>query len=591
MKKLKLNNFLIRCLVCSSVVLGFAALYVSNKVHASADTTKPTLSVTQSTKEYTNKLTFTLKASDASGIKMMKYAKGYQTTSYFKKNGIKLKMSKNKATVSIAKNDTYTFYAIDNAGNTKIKRITIENIDSTKPTVDLGYSVSDKVATISVTASDKLSGVKSIAYLKGSYSKSSTKWANAKDISGTTNFKVKKAGFYSVLVKDNAGNATVSKIKVNLEMKAVWFSYLEFQEWCNTKKSQDYNEESFTSYIQTAFDRVVELNMNTVIVQVRPSGDAMYPSKYFPWSQYASGTQGEDPLFDPLEIMVKEAHKRNLEIQAWINPYRVSSASTNLDLLSDDNPAKKWLTDNSKTNDRNVLSYNSKLYYNPSSSEVQKLIVNGIKEIVQNYDVDGIHFDDYFYPTLGSKYASLFDSTEYKEYKETAQAAGKTIMNIADWRRNNVNTLVKKVYSAVKAIDPNCKFGISPTGAYKNLVSDQQYYVDFETWMSKSGYVDYICPQLYWAYEDSPYPYEETVDYWASYKKNDAVNLYIGVPSYKAGSSEDKGQWKDSAVLASMIEYGRSVDGVDGFMFYRYSFLNKSVCLPALDELSPLLAE
>ena len=199
------------------------------------------------------------------------------------------------------------------------------------------------------------------------------------------------------------------------EFRAVWIAYYDFVD------SKEMDKEAFTAYVGEMFDNVAGIGMNAVMVHVRAFSDAMYKSSYYPWSYYASGQQGVSPGYDPLKIMVKEAHKRGLEIHAWLNPYRVTSSwngGTDVTKLSKKNPARKWLTNSKTSDDRYVLSYGGAMYYNPSVSAVRKLIVNGVKEIVENYDVDGIHFDDYFYPDLGTGYETNFDAPEYEKYKK-----------------------------------------------------------------------------------------------------------------------------------------------------------------------------
>lgn len=373
-----------------------------------------------------------------------------------------------------------------------------------------------------------------------------------------------------------------STSNAEVEMKAMWISYLEYGSGAKT-------EAQFTKKMNTMFDNCVSYGMNTVIVQVRPFSDAMYESAYFPWSKYVSGTLGTDPGYDPLKIMVELAHEKGLKIQAWVNPYRVTLGSTNVSALPAGHPAKKWRNSSSETTQRRVLSYGGNLYYNPSSAAVRTLIVDGVKEIVQNYDVDGIHFDDYFYPNLGTDYKTNFDAKEYDTYVENCESDGTTPKTIVQWRRTNVNTLVKKVYAAVKEIDPNVEFGISPAGNINNLLSSSAYYVNVKTWMANSGYVDYICPQIYWSFQNSTCPYAATVDKWAALKTSDSVKLYIGIAVYRAGSDVEK-EWANSDdVLKRQIEYGRGVSNVSGFAFYRYDSFQSSACQAELANLLPLL--
>lgn len=366
------------------------------------------------------------------------------------------------------------------------------------------------------------------------------------------------------------------------EMKAMWISYLEYG-------NGGYSKAQFTTKMTGIFDKCVEYGMNTVIVQVRPFSDAMYQSDYFPWSKYASGTAGKDPGYDPLEIMVELAHARGLKIHAWLNPYRVTLGSTKASALPAGSPAKKWMQSSDASVQRRVLTYGSNLYYNPSISAVRTLIINGVKEIVEGYDVDGIHFDDYFYPNLGNSYETNFDAPEYQAYLERCKEKNVSPKSIVSWRRSNVNTLVKGVYAAVKEVNSKVEFGISPAGNISNLTSKNAYYVNVSTWMSKEGYVDYICPQIYWSFYNATCPFAATVDKWASLKKNEKIKLYIGIAVYRAGSNLET-EWKTSdTVLKRQIEYGRGVAAVNGFAFYRYDSFGLAITQKEVKNLVAVL--
>lgn len=366
------------------------------------------------------------------------------------------------------------------------------------------------------------------------------------------------------------------------EVKAMWISYLEFG-------SAAKDETTFRSKMTTTFDNCVKYGMNTVFVQVRPMADAMYPSSYFPWSKYVSGSMGNDPGYDPLAIMVTMAHERGLKIQAWLNPYRVTLSGTDTSTLPANHPARIWSESENAEDNRCVLAFGGKLYFNPAKEQVRTLIVNGVKEIVQNYAVDGIHFDDYFYPSLGAQYTSNFDFAEYNTYYRNCEATGSTAMAIAPWRRENVNTLVRDVYSAVKAINPNCEFGISPAGNIDNLNSASSYYVDIAKWMSNTGYVDYICPQIYWSFKNGTCPYAATVDRWAKLKTNPNLKLYIGLAVYRAGTNIEAEWASSSDVLKRQVEYGRSVEAVNGFGFYRYDSFQGNSAKSEIANLLPIL--
>jgi uncharacterized lipoprotein YddW (UPF0748 family) len=561
---------------------------------ANIDKTAPVTAYALSTTQPTNApVTISLSISDAlAGVKEVTYLAGAKTAADFANsynNQLPIPVtldSKGRGGFTVSKNDTYTVLASDNVGNQTLFLIVVSNIDSTKPTLSLKYSVMNQKATITYNAADTDSGIANIKYQKGKITDTATnKWTAAKDVTKEGKFSVTSTGDYSVLATDTAGNVFAQVINVQLEFKAVWISYLEFMNY----GKNGFTEKSFQTAVDTMFDNVAKMNMNAVVVQIRPFGDAMYASQYFPWSRYISGTQGRDPGFDPLSYMVDAAHKRGLQFHAWLNPYRVTTASTDYSKLSKDNPARVWYEDKDKSNDRNVLSYGGNLYYNPSVKEVQTLITNGVKEIVENYDVDGIHFDDYFYPSLGSNYANNFDSVEYKTYAAECKASKKSALSIADWRRNNVNTLVKNIYATIKGINSSVQFGISPGGFYDSLTSNLGYYVDYKTWLSSSDYIDYICPQIYWTFSNKSYPYDKTLDKWLSFRTSPTVKVYVGIATYRAGSTLES-DWKNNVnELKEQVEYGRDTGMVDGFIFFRYDFFNNKTTKPGVDKLLAIM--
>lgn len=538
--------------------------------YAATDKKKPSVSLKADTEAPTNQsVMITVTAKDASGIKTVKWEKGKKSSKYFKTGGTKLKLQSNKASIEVTENDIYTFYVKDKAGNITVKKIEITNIDKSVPIISADYSVMNQKAEVVVRAEDSESEIEVIYYLKGKLSDpDSEKWEKkGKCLSEERKFYADTAGNYSLLAIDKAGNRTVYNFKITLEMRAVWISYLEFA------ASKNYTEKQFKAYVDEMFDTCAAYKLNTVIVQVRPFSDAMYESKYFPWSAYASGTLGKSPGYDPLKYMVTAAHERDLELHAWINPYRITGSGTDITSLPKNHPARVWREN--KETERNVLTYNGALYYNPSSKEVQTLIINGIKEIVKNYEVDGIHFDDYFYPNLGSKYKSNFDAAEYKEYTAECKANKKTADDIVVWRRNNVSNLVKNTYAAIKKLNADCVFGISPQGNIQNLMSDQKYYVDIEKWLQSSGYIDYICPQIYWGINHKTAPFASKLQDFIDLRTSETVNIYAGLAVYKCGADlAGDSDWKKSnSVIADEVTIARETGLTDGFMLYRYESL------------------
>ncbi|MBR3771786.1 MAG: family 10 glycosylhydrolase, partial [Clostridium sp.] len=456
------------------------------------------------------------------------------------------------------------------------------------------YQVMNQEATVFIQGSDELSGLAYARFIKGSLSDAtSKKWdTKAKKVQGIKQFTVNSEGNYSILLVDKAGNRTVKKISIMLELRGTWISYLEF----SSAGVSNMTKSEFQSYINETFDKCLDMHQNTVIVQVRPSGDALYPSKYFPWSSYVSGKQGKNPGYNPLSYMIEAAHQRNLHFYAWVNPYRVSAVSTSISSLSNDNQAKKWRNSSDKATKRNVLTYANQLYYNPAKSDVQTLIVNGIKEIVKNYKVDGVVFDDYFYPNLGSSYKTNFDYTEYKNYVTSCKSKGKKEKSIVSWRRENVNSLLKKVKRAVKEINSQVEFGVSPQGNIANLQSSYSCYCDISTWINSKDYIDFICPQIYWSTTNPAAPYEKVLNEWLDLRKKEYTKMYVAIAVYKAGMSKKEAnalspadiRWHNSTKnLMEQVKIGRDTGCVDGFMFYRY---DNMISIKASKEMKNLLS-
>lgn len=364
------------------------------------------------------------------------------------------------------------------------------------------------------------------------------------------------------------GPQAVSGPGQSQELRGVWISYLEWNEMPT-------EQQAFQAAINEMYDNVKNMGMNAVFVHVRSHGDAMYPSAHFPWSKFASGRQGVSPGYDPLAYAVQAAHDRGLEFHAWLNPYRVTGYLMSFDELADSNPAKVWLTDQDPNNDRWVLLHSGSYYFNPAIPEVRQLITAGVKEIVENYAVDGIHFDDYFYPSLDNAQEALwFDKPEYDR---SGSALG-----IAQWRRQNVNELIAGVYRVVKDAKPEAEFGISPAGYLGNLRSDSMLFADVDTWMTQPGYIDYIMPQLYWGFNAklknqslAPYAYGENLNSWINLAAQGDATLYLGLGMYRAGSNiadnNPVSEWLTSQdILKRQVEAARASGKVSGYCFFSY---------------------
>ena len=343
------------------------------------------------------------------------------------------------------------------------------------------------------------------------------------------------------------------------EMRAVWVPFMSL----DMSKENDKSEKAFQKKFDTIITGAKNCGMNTLIVHVRPYGDALYKSAYFPWSHIVGGTQGVDPGYDPLKDMVEASHKAGMKIHAWVNPLRIQISGTP-SILAQTNLYNTWKSDTAKAGW--VVDSGSGKYYNPAYPQVRKLIADGAKEIAKNYDVDGIQFDDYFYPTQDAS----FDKPAYDSYSAAAAKNG-TPLSLPEWRRANVNAMVSLVYSEIKSVKPNLPFGIAPQG---NVDNDLNMGADVKAWCTAQGYLDYICPQLYVNFENPVLPFNTAAQTWRSLVTNDKIKLYLGLAVYKAGSDVDSGTWKKSTnILAQQVELGRKTS-CDGFMFYSWDYLN-----------------
>lgn len=350
-----------------------------------------------------------------------------------------------------------------------------------------------------------------------------------------------------------SSKATADTPESDEEMRGVWVSYMELSMENESSKTQKAFEDKFTEIAQ----KCCESGFNTLIVQVRPFCDALYKSSYFPWSHILTGTQGKNPQYDALQIMCDICKKNNLKIHAWINPYRVSSNETPKK-LSGNNPYIK--------NSEIGIKTDNGIFLDPSNETAQQLISDGVKEITENYDVDGIQFDDYFYPTEDES----FDKKQYEAYIE--KYGKENTMSLDNWRMQNVNTLICKVYRTIKSVDSSVEFGISPQG---NIGNNDGLYADVKSWCTCKGFADYICPQIYFSLQNPALTFKDCLNSWTSLDFDENVKLYVGLGGYKAGNGEyDEKTWLLSdSILADEYDILRNNKSVRGFMLYSYSCL------------------
>ena len=355
-----------------------------------------------------------------------------------------------------------------------------------------------------------------------------------------------------------SSKATADTPESDEEMRGVWVSYMELSMENESSKTQKVFEDKFTEIAQ----KCRESGFNTLIVQVRPFCDALYKSSYFPWSHILTGTQGENPQYDALQIMCDICKENNLKIHAWINPYRVSSNETPKK-LSDNNPYIK--------NSEIGIKTDNGIFLDPSNKTAQQLISDGVKEIAENYDVDGIQFDDYFYPTEDES----FDKKQYEAYIE--KYGKENSMSLDNWRMQNVNTLICKVYRTIKSVDSSVEFGISPQG---NIGNNDGLYADVKSWCTCKGFADYICPQIYFSLENPALTFKDCLNSWTSLDFEENVKLYVGLGGY------DEETWLLSdSVLADEYDILRSNKSVRGFMLYSYNSLEDDTAKKEINNL------
>lgn len=338
------------------------------------------------------------------------------------------------------------------------------------------------------------------------------------------------------------------------EIKAVWIPFMVFSHILTGK-----SESSFTMEIKRRFERIAAAGLNRVFVHIRPFGDALYRSGIFPSSFLITGREGEAMPFDPLEIMVGAAHELGLKIEAWINPFRVRSPAIPAPRPCSDNPALKLLKSHG------AIEYRGGLTYNPASSEACELIIEGVREVCGNYPVDGIHFDDYFYPTTDP----YFDMESFFGYK----APGGGLSQVF-WRRKNISMFLRDCYSTVH--ESGCgSFGISPKGFMDCNLNEE--FLDVPEILSKKGYVDYVCPQAYFARTDEVCSFSSVMeDFSRLISDESGIRLIAGLAAYKIGATDrhaGKGsvEWLEGRnILSSMAAEAGRVKHYAGYALYNY---------------------
>lgn len=349
------------------------------------------------------------------------------------------------------------------------------------------------------------------------------------------------------------------------EIRACWVSSVGNLDF---PSKQGLSADQLREEIDEILRNCKDWGINTIFFQVRPNGDALYPSEIFPWSVYLSGKQGQAPHenFDSLAYFIKKAKEVNIDLHGWINPYRIGSGDQVWDHLSADNPAVLHRD--------YTVTCESGVYYNPALPEVRQLILSGVAELIRNYDIAGIHFDDYFYPY---DMEGFDDSDAYAQY-----GSG---LSLEDFRRKSVDSLVESVYKMIKTMNKEILFGISPFGIWANASSQEggsatsgmsaysEIFSDSKKWV-ENGWVDYICPQIYWSKENKAAPFEVLVDWWDALCQKEKIPLLVGIAVYKVGSEE--AGWESGAVITEQLRYLSRKESYGGHSFFRYGILKRN---------------
>ena len=364
--------------------------------------------------------------------------------------------------------------------------------------------------------------------------------------------------FFLIFILFLTGMAFVSGSKVReindeFEIRGVYISYLEYLTYFQGN-ALNINK----SYINKMLDNVKSLGFNTIFLQVSPFSDSIYKSSIFPYSYTLSGEEGKNPGMDYLDYFIRECKKRGLKIHAWINPYRVSLESDS-SKIAKSNPAYIML------NTGDVKVSKDGIYYNPASPKTIDLILKQVYELISNYDIDGIHFDDYFYVD------QEIDKDNYLKYMENNPN-----ITLSDYRLNIVNTMIKSVYKLIKGYDSNIIFSIAPDG---NIENDYTYnFADVKTWLKDNGYIDIIMPQVYYGFENEYKPFLETVKEWNNLIEND-VKLIPALAFYKVGVLDNmagvgKNEWlENDNLIERQINYIKTLNKYNGFTLFRYDYL------------------
>lgn len=354
------------------------------------------------------------------------------------------------------------------------------------------------------------------------------------------------------------------------EMRAVWIATVENIDWPSSPNLSTVEQQH---EMLTLLDIIKEHNLNTVVFQIRPCADAFYLSKFEPWSAWLTGQQGRppEPFYDPLEFVISECRKRGLDIHVWLNPYRAIRDTAKY------KPVPGHIT---QTHPEWFLVYGNTMYFDPALPETRDHVSRVVSDIVKRYDIDAIHMDDYFYPyRIAGR--SFPDDSSFALYK-----GHYTDKQRDDWRRNNVDLIIRQLRDSIKQNKPWVEFGISPFGVWRNADRDpagsvtragqtnyDDLFADILKWQ-KEKWIDYVVPQIYWHIGFSVADYSVLARWWNDNSFN--CPLYIGQAFYRIDRKSDVKSWRSSDEIAKQLALNRDLENVDGSMFFSAKYLRSS---------------
>ena len=369
--------------------------------------------------------------------------------------------------------------------------------------------------------------------------------------------------------KTTAG--TTKPAETQTELRGIWISCYDYISAAGKTRSE------YKAETDKMFKSIAACGFNTAFVHMRAFSDAFYESDIYPYSSFVAGTEGAPLPFDPFKVILESAKKYGISVHGWINPFRVSTKN-DPSLLSASNPAKKILDGGNSEGEVCILK--NGIYYNPACVSNHKLILDGVREILGKYDIDGIHIDDYFYPSTDKS----IDSKQYSQYKSSGGA-----LSLAEWRRASVNSFVSSLYSTVKATNSNLTVSISPAAQIEK--NKNELYADCALWLSSKGYADIIIPQIYFGFEHETLDFQSLLAEWAALPRNPQIKLVCGLAAYKCGKNDayagtGSAEWQENTdILARQLKCIRKNKNYSGFVVFSYKDLNRAACKTEIQNL------